>query len=77
MHRLTKAGRVIITSSFSIAKGLHSRVSSYNLILKGSTTFECWALVRVARSFLTQGGNDCKVLNDTLRVDSFTGTRFA
>ena len=48
IFQLTETGGVIVTGGLSVTEGLHSGVSSDDLILKGSATLECGCTVITA-----------------------------
>ena len=72
----TETGRVIVSGGLGITEGFHSWIGSDDLIFKSTATLECWSIIGATSSLLTHSGNDGEVLDDTLSVDSFTGTRF-
>jgi len=74
----TESRRVIVTDGLGVTKSLHSWVSSDDLIFEGSATLERWSFLGLF-SFVfiaSKGANDGKVLDDSLGVDSLTGSRF-
>ena len=68
----TEARGVIVTDGLGVTVGLHTGVGSDDLILKGTTTAE---LGGVSTTLTAGSGDNGEVLDNTLGVDSFTGTR--
>lgn len=67
-----KSRGVVIPNCLGIAKGLQSRVGLDDLIFQGTLA---WGLVLLAA--VPNGGNNSKILDDPLSVDSLPSSGFS